>query len=68
MDPNKLVELLTTPKAEAKGTLIAMYSEAISASADLMNNALEHDKVLVVGREAQKIKEAADMIRQLLAS
>ena len=66
MDISRLAELLTTPRAESVGTLVLEYVKVIRESAALMDNAIENDKVLIVGREASKIKESADIIVELL--
>lgn len=66
MNSEYLVELLTTPKAESKGTLVEKLVLDIKRSSDLMNNAIENDKVLIAGREAHKIKESADLLAELL--
>ena len=62
----RLVELLTTPMAESRGTLILEYVKMVRQSAELLNNAIENDKILIAGREAGKIKEMADIIAALL--
>ena len=62
----RLVELLTTPVAESRGTLILEYVKMVRQSAELLNNAIENDKILIAGREAGKIKEMADIIAALL--
>ena len=61
-----LVELLTTPMAESRGTLILEYVKMVRQSAELLNNAIENDKILIAGREAGKIQEMADIIAALL--
>lgn len=66
MEPSKLVELMTTPKAESVGTLVLDLVKSIRDSSSLIDNAIENDKVLIVGREAAKIKESADLIVELL--
>lgn len=66
MVASELVELLTTPKAESVGTLVLEYVKVIRQSSEVMNNAIENDKVLIVGREAHKINEAAGIIVELL--
>ena len=60
------VELLTTPMAESRGTLILEYVKMVRQSAELLNNAIENDKILIAGREAGKIQEMADIIAALL--
>lgn len=67
MDAKKHVELLTTPRAEAVGTLVLEYVNSIRRSAELMDNAIESDKILIAGREAGKISEYATMVAHLLA-
>lgn len=62
----RLVELLTTPMAESRGTLILEYVKMVRQSAELLNNAIENDKILIAGREAGKIQEMADIIAALL--
>ena len=62
----RLVELLTTPMAESRGTLILEYVKMVRQSAELLNNAIENDKILIAGREAGKIQEVADIIAALL--
>ncbi len=62
----RLVELLTTPMAESRGTLILEYVKMVRQSAELLNNAIENDKILIAGREAGKIQEMADTIAALL--
>ena len=62
----RLVELLTTPMAESRGTLILEYVKMVRQSAELLNNAIENDKNLIAGREAGKIQEMADIIAALL--
>ena len=62
----RLVELLTTPTAESRGTLILEYVKMVRQSAELLNNAIENDKILIAGREAGKIQEVADIIAALL--
>ena len=62
----RLVELLTTPMAESRGTLILEYVKMVRQSAELLNNAIENDKILIAGREAGKIQETADIIAALL--
>ena len=61
----RLVELLTTPMAESRGTLILEYVKMVRQSAELLNNAIENDKILIAGREAGKIQEMADIIAAL---
>ena len=67
MDAKKHIELLTTPRAESVGTLVLEYVSAIQRSSQLLENALENDKILVVGREAAKIAEYSLMVTHLLA-
>ena len=62
----RLVELLTTPMAESRGTLILEYVKMVRQSAELLNNAIENDKILIAGREAGKIQEMADIIAAIL--
>ena len=62
----RLVELLTTPMAESRSTLILEYVKMVRQSAELLNNAIENDKILIAGREAGKIQEMADIIAALL--
>ena len=66
MDAKRHVELLTTPAAESVGTLVLEYVKLLREASTLMNNALENEKVLVVGREAERIRQAADLIVELL--
>ena len=67
MDAKRHVELLTTPAAESVGTLVLENVKIMREAAALMDNALENEKILVVGREAQRIKQAADLIVALLS-
>ena len=62
----RLVELLTTPMAESRGTLILEYVKMVRQSSELLNNAIENDNILIAGREAGKIQEMADIIAALL--
>lgn len=66
MDAKRHVELLTTPAAESVGTLVLENVKILREASTLMNNALENEKVLVVGREAERIRQAADLIVELL--
>ena len=68
MDTKKHVELLTTQKSESVGSLIVAYASASKAASQLMNNALENNNILVVGREAAKIVEYSELIVELLKS
>lgn len=65
---NDMIKALTTPQMISKGELIERLVAQMKASADLLNNALENDKVLVVGREAGRIAENADLVLKLLNS
>lgn len=62
----KLVELLTTPKVESVGTLVLEYVSIIKESSAVLNNAIESDKLLVAGREAARINDAAAIVVELL--
>ena len=66
MDNKKLVEALTTPKIISKLDLAEYYAQQIKASNELLQNALENDKVLVVGREAQRLAEATESLLSVL--
>ena len=65
---NDMIKALTTPQMISKGELIERLVAQMKASANLLNNALENDKVLVVGREAGRIAENADLVLKLLNS
>lgn len=61
-----MLEALISTKAINKGTLIKEYTNKINEASRLLNNALENDKILVVGREAQKIAEYTETLEILL--
>lgn len=66
MVAKELAELLTTPASRSAGDIILDKVKAIKLSAELMNNAIENDRILVAGREAGRIQDAAELITALL--
>ena len=66
MDNKTLIDALTTPRIIPKLDLVEHYAQQIKASNELLQNALENDKVLVVGREAQRLSEATESLLSVL--
>lgn len=63
-----MLDAITTPKMINKGELIKKLIQQITNHSDMLQNALENDKTLIVGREASHIEEKARTVLQLLNS
>ena len=66
MDNKTLIDALTTPRTIPKLDLVEHYSQQIKAANELLQNALENDKILVVGREAHRLSEATESLLSVL--
>lgn len=60
-----MLEALLTPKMLSKGKIIGTLTREIWGHAETLNNALENDKTLVVGREAGEIARKARLLLQV---
>lgn len=61
----EFIDALLTPKMLSKGKIIETMIREIWGHAETLNNALENDKTLVVGREAGEIARKARLLVQV---
>ena len=61
----EFIDVLLTPKMLSKGKIIETMIREIWGHAETLNNALENDKTLVVGREAGEIARKARLLVQV---
>ena len=66
MDNKTLIDALTTPRVIPKLDLVEHYTQQIKKSNELLQNALENDKILIVGREAERLSEATERLLSVL--
>jgi hypothetical protein len=61
-----MIDAMVSPAALNKTELLERTISLMRQSVELMNNALENDKSLVVGREAAKIYDFSKIVLYLL--
>jgi phosphoheptose isomerase len=64
---DEMVQALTTPAAIDRAALVDKLIKQIQTHSNLLQNGLENDKVLIVGREAAHISDKANLLAKLLS-